>query len=307
MTIIWIIIFTLTPAGVSAGTTVTGHRGQSVQIRCSYSSLSVTSIKFLCRGECPPWGPKDIPVQSGYAEDQRFPLDDDTAARVFTITITDLRAEDEGTYWCVVTGPQALLDDYTEILLLVKTDAPLHSTYSPPSVQTQSTPPASSPSTGSSADSVLVHSTPSFPISTYVNSRPTQLSPSPDTSFMILYVCVSLLVSGIALGVLVLFCNWRKRQDVQSSIITQRNSRRDVDVTDYENDAPGNQQFMTVYQSLNPSTNQSCSVFRTSITRVMNSNSSLSLMLMQQLPPPPRALQNLQSPVPLCSTSYCLL
>ncbi|KAL7852106.1 hypothetical protein SRHO_G00178910 [Serrasalmus rhombeus] len=39
---------------------------------------------------------------SGSAEDQRFSLDDDTAARVFTITITDLRAEDGGRYWCGV-------------------------------------------------------------------------------------------------------------------------------------------------------------------------------------------------------------
>ncbi|KAL7852117.1 hypothetical protein SRHO_G00179020 [Serrasalmus rhombeus] len=186
MTIIWIIIFTLRPAGVSAGTTVTGYRGQSVQIRCPYSFLYKTSIKYLCRGECSAlWRTKVIPVQSGSAEDQRFSLDDDTAARVFTITITDLRAEDGGTYWCGVKRPKPLPDLYTEILLLVEQGDPpavSPSTYSPPSVQTQTTPLSSFPSTGSSADRVLVHSTPSFPISTYVNSRPTQLPPSPDTS-----------------------------------------------------------------------------------------------------------------------------
>ncbi|KAL7852126.1 hypothetical protein SRHO_G00179110 [Serrasalmus rhombeus] len=82
--------------------------------------LYKTSIKYLCRGECPPWGTKVIPVQSGSAEDQRFSLDDDTAARVFTITITDLRAEDGGRYWCGVKRPQPLPDLFTEILLLVE-------------------------------------------------------------------------------------------------------------------------------------------------------------------------------------------
>ena len=110
-------------AGVSAVTTVTGHRGHSVQIRCSYESGYETYMKYLCRGACStlPWGTKDIPVQSGStAEDQRFSLDDDTAARVFTITITDLRPEDGGTYWCGIQRPKPLPDIYTEVLLQVK-------------------------------------------------------------------------------------------------------------------------------------------------------------------------------------------
>ncbi|KAL6482162.1 hypothetical protein MHYP_G00102420 [Metynnis hypsauchen] len=153
MTFIWIIIFILTPAGLSAGTTVTGHRGQSVQIKCPYDSGYETYIKYLCRGECSAWRTKDIPVQSGSAEDQRFSLDDDTAARVFTITITDLRTEDAGTCWCGINRP-SLPDLFTEILLLVKPDPPAvpPSTYSPPSVQTQSTPLSSFPSTGGSLE-----------------------------------------------------------------------------------------------------------------------------------------------------------
>uniref|UniRef100_A0AAR2KBY4 Immunoglobulin V-set domain-containing protein n=1 Tax=Pygocentrus nattereri TaxID=42514 RepID=A0AAR2KBY4_PYGNA len=117
--------------------------------------LYKTSIKYLCRGECSAlWRTKVIPVQSGYAEDQRFSLDDDTAARVFTITITDLRAEDGGRYWCGVKRPKPLPDLYTEILLLVEQGDPpavSPSTYSPPSVQTQTTPLSRFPSTGMSS------------------------------------------------------------------------------------------------------------------------------------------------------------
>ncbi|KAL7845266.1 hypothetical protein AOLI_G00234580 [Acnodon oligacanthus] len=215
MTIIWIIVFILTPAGISAGTTVTGYVGQSAQIKCPYDSGYETYMKYLCRGECSIWRTKDIPVQSGSAKDQRFSLDDDTAARVFTINITDLRPEDGGTYWCGIKRP-SLLDVYTEILLQVKT----------------------------------------------VQARFTHLHSFPSTGVIILYVFVSLLVSGIALGVLVLLCKWRKFQvtlaDVQSSITAQRNARRDWDAPEHEYDVPGNQPSMTmspVYESLNPNTN----------------------------------------------------
>ncbi|KAI4877573.1 hypothetical protein NFI96_004651, partial [Prochilodus magdalenae] len=110
-------------AGVSAVTTVNGYRGHSAEIRCSYESGYESYMKYLCRGECStlPWGNKDIPVQSGStAEGQRFSLHDDTAARVFTITITDLRPEDAGKYWCVIQRAKPLPDLYTEVLLQVK-------------------------------------------------------------------------------------------------------------------------------------------------------------------------------------------
>ncbi|KAL7852095.1 hypothetical protein SRHO_G00178800 [Serrasalmus rhombeus] len=217
MAIISIIIMViLTPAGVSAVTTVTGHMGQSVQIRCPYDSGYETNTKYLCRGECSVWKTKDIPVQSGSAEDQRFSLDDDTAARVFTITITDLRTEDEGTYWCGVKRSKPLRDLYTEILLLVKLDP------TKPSAISQTTHLPLLPTTGTSDDSNVSQSTPTFSV------KATQLPTSSGS--IILYVCVSLLVSGICLSVLVLFSTRRKKLNTLSgslsSIISQRDSRR---------------------------------------------------------------------------------
>ncbi|KAM9454152.1 uncharacterized protein Hap1MRO34_020070 [Clarias gariepinus] len=120
MEMVLIFTFCLILAGTDAVTTVTGYRGRSVQIKCPYTSGYENYNKYLCRGKCPSVGNRDIPVQSGSpAKDSRFSLYDDTTAKVFTVTITDLRPEDEGTYWCGIE--RAGKDIYTEILLLVKT------------------------------------------------------------------------------------------------------------------------------------------------------------------------------------------
>ncbi|KAM9454936.1 CMRF35-like molecule 5 isoform 3-T3 [Clarias gariepinus] len=119
MEMVLIFTFSLILASTDAVTTVTGYRGRSVQVKCPYTSRYEDYNKYLCRGKCPTWDLKDVPVQSGSpVKDPRFSLYDDTTAKVFTVTITDLRPEDGGTYWCGIdkTGR----DIYTEILLLVK-------------------------------------------------------------------------------------------------------------------------------------------------------------------------------------------
>uniref|UniRef100_A0A3B1K7I6 Ig-like domain-containing protein n=1 Tax=Astyanax mexicanus TaxID=7994 RepID=A0A3B1K7I6_ASTMX len=91
----------------------------STSVQCPYESGYEKYMKYLCRGECSSlsWGNKDIPVKSGStAKDQRFSLKDDTAARVFTVTITDLRSEDAGQYWCGIKRPFPKPNVYTEIL-----------------------------------------------------------------------------------------------------------------------------------------------------------------------------------------------
>ncbi|XDV16508.1 hypothetical protein PO909_016191 [Leuciscus waleckii] len=107
---------------VGASQTITGYRGERVEIRCSYESGYESYSKYFCKGECPIIGFRNIMVKSGSpAKDERFSLTDDTTARVFTVTITDLRIEDEGQYWCVVDRAYTT-DVYSEIVLLVKMD-----------------------------------------------------------------------------------------------------------------------------------------------------------------------------------------
>uniref|UniRef100_A0A671NHD1 Immunoglobulin domain-containing protein n=1 Tax=Sinocyclocheilus anshuiensis TaxID=1608454 RepID=A0A671NHD1_9TELE len=99
--LLWSLIF-LFSVVVGAQKTVTGHRGDRFDIRCPYESGYESNPKYFCKGESK-FGNKVIMVKSGsLAKYQRFSLSDDTTARVFTVTITDLRTEDAGQYWCAV-------------------------------------------------------------------------------------------------------------------------------------------------------------------------------------------------------------
>ncbi len=105
---------------VAAPETVTGHRGERLDIRCRYEAGYESYSKYLCKGECKYVVNRNIMIKSeSPAEDERFSLTDDTTARVFTVSITDLRSEDEGQYWCAVERT-LITDVYSEIMLLVK-------------------------------------------------------------------------------------------------------------------------------------------------------------------------------------------
>ncbi|XP_059410864.1 CMRF35-like molecule 7 [Carassius carassius] len=117
MCVVLLVFSSISTAVVGAPETVRGHRGERLDIRCSYESGYESNSKYFCKGECV-FGFRDIIIKSGSpAEDERFSLTDDTTARVFTVSITDLRTEDTGRYWC---GVERILSDvYSEIKLLV--------------------------------------------------------------------------------------------------------------------------------------------------------------------------------------------
>ncbi|KAM9455046.1 CMRF35-like molecule 8 isoform 2-T2 [Clarias gariepinus] len=159
MEMVLIFTFCLILGGTDAVTTLTGYGGRSVKIKCNYTSGYEEYIKYLCRGKCPYVGYSDVPVKSGSpAKDSRFSLYDDTTAKVFTVTITDLRPEDGGTYWCGIE--RAGCDIYKEILLLVKLDNPVISTVSQ---YTHTTDPTSKRTMGSSVHAESTHPTPDIP------------------------------------------------------------------------------------------------------------------------------------------------
>ncbi|KAL2086212.1 hypothetical protein ACEWY4_017271 [Coilia grayii] len=135
---------------------VTGYVGGSAEIRCPYDGGYETYSKYLCRGECPAtvfFDTKDIPVKTEEGQTTavsgRFSLLDNTTARVFTVTITGLTAEDSRQHWCGIKTGYGKRDLYTEVALTVKDiTLPPHSTLVPPSYKTPtlpSSPPTSNP------------------------------------------------------------------------------------------------------------------------------------------------------------------
>ncbi|XP_017313218.1 CMRF35-like molecule 5 isoform X4 [Ictalurus punctatus] len=221
MKILLIFTFCLITAGSDAVTTVTGYRGRSVQIKCPYGSGYEEYNKYLCRGKCPHGGNKDIPVHSGSpAEDTRFSLYDDTTAKVFTVTITDLRTEDGNTYWCVIerTG----YDIYTELLLLVKTVDPAITTISH---TTHTTHPASTHSMSPSVHVETTHSTTANPL-----SDANHLTNTHDVPGIPKYIMISTGVVLLAVGVIIaIYCKIKRQgSETETRSSTEANG-------DYEN------------------------------------------------------------------------
>ncbi|XP_073698628.1 LOW QUALITY PROTEIN: polymeric immunoglobulin receptor-like [Garra rufa] len=96
--------------------TFTAHERGKVEIRCPYESKYEEHNKYLCRGKCPRLFKEKVVESGSAAQDERFSLTDDKTAHIFTVTITDLRTEDQGKYWCGIEINRKL-DDLTQIHL----------------------------------------------------------------------------------------------------------------------------------------------------------------------------------------------
>ncbi len=79
------------------------REGHSVEIRCPYDEKYSTEIKLLCKGKCFTRDAQNI-IQSDedHVKKTKISVKDDTELNLFTVNITDLRAEDAGKYWCSV-------------------------------------------------------------------------------------------------------------------------------------------------------------------------------------------------------------
>ncbi|KAG5278171.1 hypothetical protein AALO_G00095980 [Alosa alosa] len=107
---------------------VAGDEGKSVIITCKYQhdQTSKNTAKYFCRAKDTGCKLEDFLVSSLAPNHNRYILKEDKdlqpeiSARIFNVTITDLRAEDSGIYWCGVEETKSVVR-----LEVIKSASPL--------------------------------------------------------------------------------------------------------------------------------------------------------------------------------------
>ncbi|XP_069065858.1 CMRF35-like molecule 5 isoform X2 [Pleurodeles waltl] len=132
---------------------VTGIRGGSVSVECSYEAEYRDSPKYWCRG--PGWSCEKV-VETSMSEREvrkdRVTIRDEPSTRTFTVVMEGLRPEDAGSYQCGIGRPVSL-----DPLFLVSVVVLTASSISPPttiSVKTASSLPTQEPSASSNVPSI---------------------------------------------------------------------------------------------------------------------------------------------------------
>ncbi|XP_076142668.1 polymeric immunoglobulin receptor-like isoform X2 [Alosa pseudoharengus] len=186
---------------------VVSDEGKSVIITCKYQKVqtSETKFKYFCRAKDAGCKFEDFLVSSLAPNQGRYILKEDknlqpeSSARTFNVTITDLRAEDSGIYWCgEVEGERKT------VVRLEVNKASTNVTHIPDKSTTWPSSPASM-----------------SPVTPVTNST------SPGSSPMILSVSLIVVVVVVATAVFLLYRHKRNRtQELPSNDTnTRRNSQ----------------------------------------------------------------------------------
>ncbi|XP_041961024.1 uncharacterized protein LOC121719447 [Alosa sapidissima] len=197
---------------LSIETQLSGYEGGEVQIICPYHPEDSEKIKFLCKDKC---NKNNRPLiksrkNSHTAIHGRFSLHDNTTAGVFTVTITGLKLEDSGKYWCGTNRTSVSIFDYYTTLQVTPKPAPLK-TPPPPSSSSSSSP--SSSFTTSSRPSAIPASPPPPPPpppQTSPPSRSDSVSTASSSPGAVVVVCVVL--TAAALLLLIIVCMQRRKR-----------------------------------------------------------------------------------------------
>ncbi|KAK2815867.1 hypothetical protein Q5P01_026334 [Channa striata] len=92
---------------------VSGAVGEQVRITCSHAN-AFYNVKYFCRGNC---DYEDVLISSWETKGSNAKYSITDEGNTFIVTISHLKKEDTGTYWCGIE--RAGLDTYNEVVLTV--------------------------------------------------------------------------------------------------------------------------------------------------------------------------------------------
>ncbi|XP_048051616.1 polymeric immunoglobulin receptor-like isoform X3 [Megalobrama amblycephala] len=95
---------------------VVGREGDSSEIKCPYNAKHSSEVKHLCKGKCFTEDAQNI-IRSDEAKKPKISAKDDPELNLFTVTLSELRAEDAGIYWCAVRDEFNL---HTDLMIVMK-------------------------------------------------------------------------------------------------------------------------------------------------------------------------------------------
>ncbi|ROL54804.1 Polymeric immunoglobulin receptor [Anabarilius grahami] len=97
---------------------VVGREGDSSEIKCPYNAKHSSEVKHLCKGKCFTEDAKNnIRSDEAHKNKSKISVQDYPKLNLFTVTLSDLRAEDAGIYWCAVKDEFNLP---TELMIVMK-------------------------------------------------------------------------------------------------------------------------------------------------------------------------------------------
>ncbi|XP_048051515.1 polymeric immunoglobulin receptor-like [Megalobrama amblycephala] len=97
---------------------VVGREGDSSEIKCPYNAKHSREVKHLCKGKCFTEDAQNI-IRSDESHENKTKISakDEPKLNLFTVTLSELRAEDAGIYWCAVRDEFNL---HTELMIVMK-------------------------------------------------------------------------------------------------------------------------------------------------------------------------------------------
>uniref|UniRef100_A0A3B3VH53 Polymeric immunoglobulin receptor-like n=1 Tax=Poecilia latipinna TaxID=48699 RepID=A0A3B3VH53_9TELE len=93
-------VFTAVELEVKGSIRVFGYEGGDVNVSCPYDRGFEGHQKYLCNHDC---RYADVLITTSQGSSGKYSIHDDKTTRIFTVTISDLRLDDAGKYWCGVT------------------------------------------------------------------------------------------------------------------------------------------------------------------------------------------------------------